>query len=360
MVLNNNSIKLSYIIEELAEERGMDRDVLAKAVVEGILTAYQKKYPDMDIDASYTKKDDEVTLTIKKKVVSEVENENTEISIRRARTVNSKVELGEIVEIPFDGKIGRIEIAKAKQVIAQRIKAIESEAVCREFEPRIGTILSGTINKLDPIGVIVSVYDVHALLPRSLSIPGEKYIPGHPIRALLKEVHQVPRGNDAQIILDRASVDFVHKLLELEIPEIFEGLVRIEKIVRVPGYKTKVLVSSRDAYIDPVGTCIGVGGSRIKPILKELGLEKIDIIALTQGIEDQVSRALKPAVVERTEIIHGVAHVSISSENRSAAIGKGGKNIALASQLVGMPIEIVAGSEENSSLNDDEEGKYFV
>ena len=165
-------------------------------------------------------------------------------------------------------------------------------------------------------------------------------MPGYPVKVLLKEVLMEPR-NENQLILDRVSVDFLKKLLELEIPEVFERLVDIKKIVRDPGYKSKVMVSSHDSNIDPVGTCVGVGGVRIKPILKELSGEKIDIIGSQTSQEELVKNALKPAEINRVEVMNGVARVWLDDEQRSLAIGKMGKNIALASSLLGLAIELV-------------------
>ena len=353
-MLNNSGIKLSFIIDELAEERGMDKGILSKIVIEGVLLAYQKKYPALNVDASYNKKDDIITIMVKKEVVLDVDDENTQISLRKAKSIFSEAVVGQEIDIPFDGKIGRIEIAKVRQLIAQKIKAVEAEAVFRAFEHRQGTLVNGTIHKLDSAGVLVLVYDTPALLPRSLSIPGENYSVGAPIRALVKEVHQSPRVGESQVILDRSSVDFVRKLFELEIPEVFDGLVRIEKMVRIAGYKTKILVSSRDMHVDPVGTCIGFAGSRIKPLLKELGEEKVDVIAHTSSPEKQIASALKPALVEEVVIKQNIAYATVAFDQRSAAIGKGGKNVALAAQLVGMPIELVAqdGESLRSSVNE--------
>ena len=157
----------------------------------------------------------------------------------------------------------------------------------------------------------------------------------------MKEVLPEPR-NDNQLILDRASPLFIEKLFELEIPEVFEKLVEIKKVVRIPGYKSKVIVVSHDKNIDPVGTCVGVGGVRIKPILKELGTEKIDIIAWHDSLELLIKDALKPAVINRVELVDSKnAHVWLDEDQRSLAIGKGGQNISLASQLVGVNIHLV-------------------
>ena len=181
--------------------------------------------------------------------------------------------------------------------------------------------------------------DVTALLPNENLVPDEGLRAGVPVRALLKEVLPQSRG-DYQLILDRASAEFVERLLEIEIPEIFEGVVEIKRIVRSAGYKTKVIVSSNSADIDPVGTCVGVGGSRIKPILRELGREKIDLIESVPSIEDLVKDSLKPADIDKVSVDGGVATVWLAQDQRSLAIGRLGQNISLASKLVGVDIQL--------------------
>ena len=305
-----------------------------------MLTAYNKKYPDLILACSYNKQADEIDVTVQKNVVSSVSDEETEITLRKAKAINPEAQVGDSVMAPFDGSIGRIEILKAKQIIAQKIRAVEATKVYEEFKSKEGTIVHGVIHKCERVGAIVKVQDVYAFLPKSLMIPGVHCVVGYTIRALLKEVFPEPR-NENQLILDQASPEFLQELFELEIPEVFEHLVEIKKIVREPGYKSKVVVVSHDKNIDPVGTCVGVGGARIKPILRELGTEKIDIIAEPGSQEEYVKEALRPAVVDRVSIDDGAARVWLNDDQRSLAIGKMGKNIALASALTGLKIELV-------------------
>lgn len=349
-------MKLALVIEELVEERGLEKDVLSDIICEGMLAAYKKKYPDLPIHVKYDKKSDELEAKIEKTVVNTVSDEDLEISLRKAKNLNPDVELGETILVPFEGTIGRIEILRAKQVIANKIRKIESDAVYNQFKSKEGTIVHGVVHKCERGGATVKVDDTLAFLPKSLSIPGDKCTPGYPIRALLKEVLTEPR-NENQLILDRSSREFVQKLFELEIPEVFEHLVEIKKLARIPGYKTKVIVASHDKNIDPVGTCVGVGGVRIKPILKELGTEKIDIIAVTDSAEDLVKNALKPAVVNRVEIVDNKrANIWLDEDQRSLAIGRMGQNIALASDLSGYEINLIQkDGEERKVMADIEE-----
>ncbi len=347
-------MKLSDVIEELVEERGLDRSVLSSIVCEGIIAAYEKRYPSLTISIDHDKKTDEIKVLVDKLVVEgQPEDEEFEISSKKARAINPNIQVNEYIKVPFDGKIGRIEILRAKQVIAQKIRTVESLAVYNEFKDKEGSIVNGVIHKCERGGAIVKLQDTLAFLPKSLMMPSDKCIVGYSIRALLKEVLIEPR-NENQLILDRASENFLQKLFELEIPEVFEKLVEVKKIVRIPGYKSKIVVASHDKNIDPVGTCVGVGGARIKPILKELGGEKIDIIAWTDSKEEFIKDALKPAEVKRVIIVDTEnAEIYVNEDQRSLAIGKMGQNISLASRLVGMNLHLAQEEKKDSRSDED-------
>ncbi len=342
-------MNLSAVIEELVEERGLDRDVLSSIVCEAMLAAYVKKYPDLALKVDFDNKTGELVAQIQKEVVSSVQDEDGQISLKKARHVDKSLNIGDQVWLPFDGTIGRIEILRAKQIIASNIRKVEAEVVYKEFKNKEGSIVHGIIHKCERGGMVVKIDDNLAFLPRSLTIPGDKCVVGFSIRALLKEVLEEPR-QDNQLILDRSSERFLQELFELEIPEIFEKLVEIKKIVRIAGYKSKVVVASNDQNIDPVGTCVGVGGSRIKPILKELGGEKIDIIAYTPSLDDFIKNALKPAQINRVELSDDdkSARVWLDDDQRSLAIGKMGQNIALASRLTGVDIQLVQNAKHDA------------
>lgn len=344
-------MRLTDVIDELVEERGLDKDTLSTIVCEGMLAAYSKKYPDLTLQVDFDKKTGEMVILIEKEVVNsadEVDDEDLQITLRKAKAVNEKIELGQKIAVPFDGKIGRIEILRAKQVIANSIRKIEASSVYQEFHEKEGTIIHGTVHKCERGGASVKIGDTLAFLPKSLMIPGEKCSAGYTVRALLKEVLLEPR-NDNQLILDRASELFLQRLFELEIPEVFEKLVEIKKIVRTPGYKSKVSVISHDKNIDPVGTCVGIGGARIKPILKELGGEKIDVITWSDSPEIRVRDSLKPAQINRVEIIDDQnANVWLNEDQRSLAIGKMGQNISLASRLSGYNIHLVKSEAQDA------------
>ena len=224
--------------------------------------------------------------------------------------------------------------------MATQIKQVESKLIYDQFKVKEGLIVQGSVHKAERAGVLVKLQGTLAFLPKSLSIPGEKYIVGQPVRAILKEVLLEPRSEN-QLILDQTSPGFLRQLLVLEIPEIFDKIVEIKDIVRSPGYKSKVSVFSGDPNIDPVGTCVGVGGARIKPVLKEIGGEKIDIIKWSKNREEYIRDSLKPAQIDRVEMINdNKARVWLDEDQRSLAIGKMGQNISLASQLTGAEIQL--------------------
>lgn len=344
-------MNLKQVIDELTEERGIDRTTLDSIVCEGMLAAYIKKYPDINFHIQYDHNTGAVEIEAQKRVVSTVEDEDAEISLKKARFIDKDIEVGGSVIVPFEGKIGRIEILHARQVISNRIRAVEALAVFNEFKDKEGEVVHGIVHKSERGGTVVKLDDVLAFLPNSLAVPTDRVAVGAPMRALLKEVLPEPK-NDYQLILDRSSSQFLTKLFELEVPEVFERLVEIRKIVRVAGYKSKMIVSSRDKNIDPVGTCVGQAGARIRPISAELGGEKIDVIQATDSIEDLVAQSLKPAKVNRVTILdRGVARVWVDEDQRSLAIGRGGQNILLASRLVGLDIQLDQSDAETTSMS---------
>lgn len=334
-------MKLAEVIDELVEERGLKRDLLEGIVCEGILAAYQKRYPELSLKINYDAQSDNVQVVVEKEVAASVEDEDVQLSLKKARFINKDASLGDKIWVPFEGSIGRVEILRARQVIASKIRAVEAAVIYEQFKDKEGTIVYGVVHKAEHGGYVVKVEDTLAFLPKSLSIPGDKIAVGFPIRALLKEVLLEPRREN-QLILDRSTELFLLRLLELEIPEVFENLVEVKKIVRTAGYKSKIAVISNDSNIDPVGTCVGVGGSRIKPILKELGNEKIDIIVWSDNMESFIKDSLKPAEIDRVELIDNkTAKVWLGEDQRSLAIGKMGQNIALAARLTGVDIQLV-------------------
>ncbi len=349
-------MNLTDVIDNLVEERGLDREKVVAIIADGIAAAYGKKYPGVTFFVAFNKKTGHLDISSDKDVVATVLDEDFEISIRKAKVIDPSAQVGSIVRVPFEETVGRIEILMAKQVIASKIRELEQLAIHDEFKDKVNTIVSGTVHKKERAGYAVKVGEVLALLPHDAIIPQEIIKTGHPVRALLKDVYPAARG-DYQLVLDRASSEFVKQLVTAEIPEVFEGLVEIQKIVRTPGYKTKIVVSSNRKEIDPVGTCVGVGGARIKPILREIGQEKIDLIQATDSMEKLVRYSLKPAEIDRVELMDdNKVVVWLAPDQRSYAIGKMGQNINLASSLVGLAIQLqdLVGADQTISRDDED------
>lgn len=347
-------MKLADVIDELVEERGLKKESLGAIVCEGMLAAYQRKYPDLTLKAEEDSVSGDLVVLVQKTVVPSVEDDYNQISLKKARNINKDAALDDVMWLPFEGAIGRVEVLRARQIIATRIKQVEAQIVYDQFKDKRGQIIVGTIHKAERNGVSVKFGDVYAFLPYSLSIPNERFAVGYTVKALLKEVLLEPQG-DSQLILDRVSSEFLEALFALEIPEVFEKLVEIKKIVRSPGYKSKVAVFSHDRNIDPVGTCVGVSGSRIKPILKELGGETIDVFLWSDVLPLFVKNSLKPAVIDRVEISadNTIARVWLAEDQRPFAIGKSGQNISLASQITGVAIQLIRedGEKKEESFN---------
>jgi len=342
-------VNILDVLQEVISEKGLAKAVLIDIAIEGVLAAYKRKYPELPLRVRVNDEKD-LVIEIEKTVAAKIANQDLEITLLKAKNIQKDIAVGETVWVPFEGKIGRVEILKARQVIAQRIREIEAQQIYDAFKPKEGEIIVGVVQKYERDGLVVAIGESFAYLAKNNMIPGERLAVGFTIRALLKEVLYEP-VDDYQLILNRTLPLFVERLFELEIPEVFEHIVEIKAIARVAGYRTKVFVSSKDRNIDPVGTCVGVAGSRIKPILNELHGEKIDVIGWNESLEIRVKNALKPVVVDKMELSPDGLSVSIwlAEDQRAIAIGKGGKNIALVSRLTGVNVQLMANESEDSS-----------
>ncbi len=352
-IININNIY--SIIEEFIEEKSITKETILQGITEALQFIYENKFPNNIILVEYNKKKEEITIKKKYTVVEKVEDDFTEMNIKRALQIEKNIQLNQEIGILCNESLNRIDILKIKQIINNKIKAIEIQVISKEFEDKKDTIVTGAVHKIDHYGTIILVHGYNAYLPKKNQLPDEKFYVNQSIKVLIKDINHEARNFEEIIVLDRASSLFVEKLLELEIPEIFEKIITIEKAVRVAGYKSKLLLSSKDKNINPIGTCIGVSGSRIKPILKEIEPERIDFINKTENTEQLVIECLKPAKINFVEIKNGKAFVFIDQEEKSAAIGKNGRNILLASQLSELEIELVDNKITN---NFDQDNKF--
>jgi N utilization substance protein A len=292
---------------------------------------------------------------IVKKVVETVEDPLAEWTVEEARDHKPDAEVGDEIHLPIstDG-LGRIAAQNAKQVLYQRVREAERENIYNEFIDRVGEVLNGTVKRFERGDIIVDLGRTEAVVPRSEQARHERYSQGERIRAVIVEVHKQPKG--PQIVLSRTDPRLLVKLFETEVPEIYDGTVVIKNAVRAPGERAKVAVYSRERDVDPVGACVGMKGSRVQSIIRELRGEKIDIIEYSDDLVTFAQSALAPAKITRVSITHQgeVPHldVIVEDEQLSLAIGKRGQNVRLASELIGCRIDIKSESDVKDEVAD--------
>lgn len=250
------------------------------------------------------------------------------------------------IELDMD-EFGRIAAQTAKQVIIQRIREAEREKILTEYTQRIGDLVHGTVSRYERGNLVVDISKTEALLPKKEQTPMERYRPGDRLRALVLDVRDTEEGRVPRVILSRANPGLIRRLFELEVPEIYDGIVEIKSIAREPGFRTKVAVVSHDAKIDPVGACVGMRGARVKNIVQEIGGEKIDIVRWSDNIEEFVANALQPVQIVRTFADPETERilVVVPDEQLSLAIGRNGQNIRLTSKLTGWRVDVVRQTE---------------
>ncbi|MEK7748311.1 MAG: transcription termination factor NusA [Nitrospirota bacterium] len=338
---------LIAVIAQMQREKGIKAEKIIAAVESALLSAARKKYDGADnIKVTLDPQTGEIEAVILKKIVEEVVNPRAEMSLSDAKKMDETAEVGDELGILLEMEdLGRISAQTARQVIFQKVREAEWEAVHKEYFSRIGEVMSGLIVGQERRNYIVDLGKAEALLPMSEQVVGETYRRGDRIRAYLLDVKPAAQG--PQIILSRAHPQFVVKLFEMEVPEVSEGLVQIKNAVREAGDRTKICVFSKDPKVDPVGACVGVRGSRVQAVVRELRGEKVDIITWTEDPRSFIGEALSPAVIERVGVNEAEksAMVVVSELQLSLAIGKRGQNVRLASRLTGWKIDIINQTE---------------
>lgn len=347
-------------IDQMGREKGIDKAKVIGAVEAALQTAAKKRFGQSEnIQVQIDPKTGEIAVVSLKTIVETVTNPKTEVSLQEARKVDSGAEVGdEIGDTIGIEELGRIAAQTAKQVICQKVREAEWEAVQREYATRQGDLINGIILGQERRNYLVDLGKTEAILPIQEQIPRESYRRGDRIKAYLLEVRRTPK--DVQVILSRTHPQFVAKLFELEVPEVSEKIVEIKGIVREPGDRTKIAVSSRDKAVDPVGACVGIKGSRVQAVVRELRGEKIDIIAWTSDPRVFIAEALNPATIEKVGIDEEKksALVVVADSQLSLAIGKNGQNVRLAAKLTGWKIDIISATEyEKEKVERDKEIK---
>src|SRR5437899_5731377 len=346
--------ELLAVIEQIGREKGIDTGRILEAVESALLTAAKKKYGAAEnIQVRIDRKSGEVEAISLKKIVNEVTNPKSEVSLEEARKIDSEAELGDeigaVIEIE---DFGRIAAQTAKQVIFQKVREAEWEVVQREYSARQGDLVNGIILGQERRNYIVDLGRTEAILPAHEQIPREVYRRGDRIKAYLLEVKRTLR--DVQVILSRTHPNFIVKLFEMEVPEIAEKILEIKGVVREPGDRTKIAVQSRDRAVDPVGACVGMKGSRVQAVVRELRGEKIDIIGWTSDPRVFIAEALNPAVIEKVGVDEEKksALVVVADNQLSLAIGRNGQNVRLAARLTGWKIDIISATEDEKEKDE--------
>lgn len=344
-----DSTELILAMEELEKESGIQKEYLLESIETALVTAYKKNFEceDENVKITMDKETGEIHVYMQKEIVKEVENEKAQMTLEEAKAIDKKYKLGDIYEKELVPKnFGRIAAGTAKQVIIQKIREASREYLYNEFNDRIGEIVSGIVQKADGGAVVVDLGRLEGIMTRKEQIPTEHYHVNDKIRACVIDVERGLKGS-TQVIISRAHNDFVRKLFELEIPEIYEGLIEIKSVSRDAGNRCKVAVYSQNPNIDPVGSCVGQKGMRIQNIIDELNGEKIDVIEWNEDPAIYISSALLPAQVMAVDIKEEehFAQVIVPDDQLSLAIGKAGQNARLAAKLTSWKIDIKSESQ---------------
>jgi len=345
---------LRRIIDQISRDKGIDRALLIEALEEAVASAAKKKYGQRrEIEVRFNEDLGEVEVFQFRNVVESVEDEQTEVSLVDAAKLDPEVQLGDELGSKMEiVDLGRIAAQSAKQVIIQRMKDAESGVIFDMYKERKGEVIHGIVQRFERGNIIVNLGRTDAILPSSEQMPRRSYRQGDRIRALLLDVRESSR--DPQLVLSRTSNDFLVKLFEMEVPEIADGIVTIMNAVREPGVRGKIAVSSSESDVDPVGACVGMKGSRVQNVVQELQGERVDIVPWSPDPAKYVSNALAPAVVSMVVVDEDnkTLQVVVPDDQLSLAIGRGGQNVRLASQLLGWRIDVCSEQKYTKSMED--------
>jgi transcription termination/antitermination protein NusA len=345
---------LQQTIEALAKEKGVDPEIIITALQDAIEAAARKRYKNERLRARFNTDTGQVELSVVKQIVTEVTDPATQISLTEAQELyGEEAEVDMEIEFPRPtDDLGRIAAQTAKQVIFQKVREAERENIFAEYNQRLGDVVSGTAKRFENGDMIVEITGrVEAILPRKEQSRAETYNQGDRVRAVIKGVTRSAKG--PQVVLSRTDPALLIKLFEQEVPEIYDGTVVIRGAVREAGDRAKVAVYSRERDVDPVGACVGMKGTRVQAIIRELRGEKIDIVEWSEDSVGFVTNALSPAKVQRVSIVDDrerVMEVVVEDKQLSLAIGKKGQNVRLAAKLTGWRIDIKSEEEKRREV----------
>jgi N utilization substance protein A len=344
MAVQTPDIDLGEVLRQVAHEKDIDMDRWIAALEDAMASAAKKQHRIKEpVRSTLDIKTGQFEAFIVKQVVEEVEDPLAEWTVEEARDHKADAEVGQEIHLPISTEgLGRIAAQSAKQVLYQRIREAEREKVYNEYIDKVGDVVNGTVRRFERGDIIIDLGGVEAVVPRNEQSRHERYSQGERIRGVIIDVHTQPKG--PQIVLSRTDPRLLVKLFEMEVPEIYDGTVVIRTAVRAPGERAKVAVMSRERDVDPVGACVGMKGSRVQSIIRELRGEKIDIIEFSDDLVTFAQSALAPAKITRVSVTHHgeVPHldVIVEDEQLSLAIGKRGQNVRLAAELLGSKIDV--------------------
>ena len=360
------SKEVLILVDAIAREKNVEREIVFESLESALASATKKRFPhDSDIVVRIDRSNGEYDAFRRWKVVEDDEfmNDESEITLVGARKQIDDIEIGDYIEEELKAeKFGRIGAQAAKQVITQKIREAEREQVLNDFLERGEAIISGTVKRMDRGDVIIEAGKIEARLPKDQIIPKENLRPGDRVRAYMLKVDRAQRGQ--QVILSRTCPEIIMKLFELEVPEIEQGLMTIKSASRDPGVRAKIAVHTSDARIDPIGTCVGVRGSRVQAVTHELSGERVDIVLWSEDPAEFVIGALAPANVSQIVVDEEGKSMDVVVEESelAVAIGRGGQNVRLASELTGWQINILTAdeSEKKTALEREDVLKLFM
>jgi transcription termination/antitermination protein NusA len=332
---------------QIAREKSVDRQLLIDTLEAGLLSAAKKKHgANAQVGVRFDDQKGVIEMWLSKKVVDRIEDSSLEMTLNQARMVDPEARVGQEVKIPLDiAEFGRNAIQAAKQVLVQRVREAEREMVYDEYVDKVGSLVRGIVQQVDRGSVIVKINLTEAVIPARELINRDRFRQRDHVRAYVLAVDKQSKG--PQVILSRTHPTFLVKLFEAEVPEIAEGIVEIKSVAREAGHRSKIAVYSRDDRIDAVGACVGIKGSRVQSIVRELGGERIDIVPWSSDPVLFVGRALNPAKVIQASLDDAEHKITVvvADDQLSLAIGKGGQNARLAAKLTNWNIDLVSQSE---------------
>ncbi len=329
-------------LDLLEKEKGISKEVLFEALEVALLSAYKRNFQSSQaVNVTVDRETGEIKVFSQLKVVEDVKSEQQEVSLYEARVYDPHCQIGDLIEMEVTPKeFGRIAAQTAKQVVIQRIREAERELIYESFVDRTEEVITGLVRRFEKRNVIIDLGRTEAVLPVEEQIPHERYRQGERVKAFILDVKKTTKG--PQIIVTRTHTGFLKRLFEMEVPEIYEGIVEIKAVAREAGHRSKLAVISHNQDIDPVGACVGPKGSRVQAISSELKGEKIDIIKWSEESEEYIANALSPAKVASVIIDYEnkAASVIVPDSQLSLAIGKEGQNARLSARITGWKVDI--------------------